>query len=29
LAAIQRLSVDVAARRDEFKLRIKTWARRQ
>jgi hypothetical protein len=29
LAAIQRMSVEVAARRDEFKLRIKTWARRQ
>ena len=29
LAAIQRMSVEVAARRDEFKLRIKTWAGRQ
>src|ERR1700722_4235504 len=29
LAAIQRTSVEVAAQRDEFKLRIKTWARRQ
>ena len=29
LAAIERMSVEVAARREEFKLRIKTWARRQ
>jgi hypothetical protein len=29
LAAIQRMAVEVAARREEFKLRIKTWARRQ
>jgi hypothetical protein len=29
LAAIQTMSVEVAAGREEFKLRIKTWAQRQ